>query len=298
MKFTSKLKLLCCVCILLFIVVATSISFLGLLSVGHIRSYHFASSRKQLVIFLLTSLKTLPTRGKDVSLTWGKRAKEYRESGSSVSPVDVMFSESADTSKYGLPHLPLPDVGYSELYKKTFSTFHYLYEHHLNDYEWFMKADDDTFVRINTLMSLLNNPNINASEPLLFGRTGGSWCWGGPGYIINRRMLSLVGPYLPYCLKNEKYVGPEDVMFGECVKYALSQALPDYQSPGCQNIPGGSGHEFFAIPANDDLWKHFDDPQYTFNIPYSDSYEWSFGKAVTLHSVKDSLMYKLNERYE
>ncbi|ORY06199.1 hypothetical protein K493DRAFT_344636 [Basidiobolus meristosporus CBS 931.73] len=297
MRFALKFKHLCYAALLLLIFIATSISFFSFLPGQHIQLFQHVRPSKKLVIFLLTSMNTLPTRGKDVSLTWGKRAKEYRESGSSVSPVDVMFSESADTSKYGLPHLPLPDVGYSELYKKTFSTFHYLYEHHLNDYEWFMKADDDTFVKVHTLMSLLNNPNINASEPLLFGRTGGSWCWGGSGYIINRRMLSLVGPYLPYCLKNEKYVGPEDVMFGECVKYALSQALPDYQSPGCQNILDGNGHEFFAISSDDVLWEHLDDPQYTFNIPYSDSYEWSFGKAVTLHSVKGSLMYKLNERY-
>ncbi|ORY06200.1 hypothetical protein K493DRAFT_404109 [Basidiobolus meristosporus CBS 931.73] len=298
MRFISKLKYLCYAASLLLIFVATSISFIRFLPGENIQLYQHVRPRKQLVIFLLTSTKTLPTRGRDVSLTWGRRAKDYRELGSIVSPVDVVFSESADTSEYGISHLPVPDVSYDDLYKKTFSTFHYLYKHHLNDYEWFMKADDDTFIKIRSLLALLNNPSINASEPLLLGRKGGSWCWGGPGYILNRRMLSLMGPYLPYCKKNKRFHGEEDVMFGECMKYALSQALPDYQNPGCQAIPGGNGHEFLALGHNDVLWEHFNEPQYTFSIPYSDSSEWSFDKAIALHTVRGSMMYQLNYLYE
>ena len=41
--------------------------------------------------------------------------------------------------------------GRLNLYEKTKKAFQYLWEHHRDEAEWFMKADDDTFVIVENL---------------------------------------------------------------------------------------------------------------------------------------------------
>ncbi len=51
---------------------------------------------------------------------------------------------------------------------KTRYALIYAYEKHLNDYDFFMKADDDTYVIVENLRFLLSKQDPN--QPILMGR--------------------------------------------------------------------------------------------------------------------------------
>ena len=75
--------------------------------------------------------------------------------------------------------------------KKSFSMMRYVHDHHLTDYEWFLRLDDDAYVHIEHLESLLRR--INSSDSLYIGSPGFGrdnddfvednmvYCMGGPG---------------------------------------------------------------------------------------------------------------------
>ena len=57
--------------------------------------------------------------------------------------------------------------GRQKLWGKTKQGFKYVYENHWDDADWFMKADDDTFVVVGNLRNLLKDYNTN--DPVSFG---------------------------------------------------------------------------------------------------------------------------------
>lgn len=79
----------------------------------------------------MTSPKNYLTKAQHVVKTWGKRCNKLL----------VMSSRSDDNSNV----IALPvDEGFNKLWAKTKEAFKYVYKHHLNDADWFVKADDDT----------------------------------------------------------------------------------------------------------------------------------------------------------
>ena len=114
--------------------------------------------------------------------TWGKRCNKI-----------LLMSSIAD-DEVPTVKLKLGDGGdkYSHLWGKTKSAFRYVYQNHFEEYDWFVKADDDTYMIIENLRYLLKD--YNSSSPLYFGRkfkpfVKQGYMSGGAGYVLSKEAL-------------------------------------------------------------------------------------------------------------
>ncbi|XP_026528851.1 chondroitin sulfate synthase 1 [Notechis scutatus] len=186
-----------------------------------------------LFVGVMTAQKYLETRAVAAYRTW-----------SSAIPGKVEFfsSEGSDMS------LPIPIVslpGVDDSYppqKKSFMMLKYMHDHYLDKYEWFMRADDDVYVKGDKLENFLRS--LNSSEPLFLGQTGlgtteemgklalepgENFCMGGPGVIMSREVLRRMVPHIGECLR-EMYTTHEDVEIGRCVRrFAGVQCVWSYE---------------------------------------------------------------------
>ena len=195
--------------------------------------------RKKLFVAVITAEKYLPTRARAVYETWG----------SSVTQVSFFVGADCNTSHPDIQHLPIvklpgiPDTVYPPQ-KKVFAVLDYIHDHYLDKFHWFMRADDDVYVRGEKLEGLLDT--LNSNEKVYLGLAGKGktedvkrlglrpherYCMGGPGVIFSNAALKALAPYLDHCLSavdeyNEVYpTNPwynEDVELGRCVSRTIN----------------------------------------------------------------------------
>ena len=110
----------------------------------------------RVLCFVPCSDNTVNDKAIHVMNTWGKHCNKL-----------IFFTDKEHT---GFPTvgLGIPYHGKHDLTMKMFSSLFYLYEHHLNDYDWFMKADTDSYVIIENLRFML--ANYTTSKPIYFGQ--------------------------------------------------------------------------------------------------------------------------------
>ena len=79
----------------------------------------------------------------------------------------LLFMSTQEDSHLGAVKLLGAEEGRQGLWGKTKRAFKYVYENHFDEYEWFLKADDDTFVVVENLKAVLANHSTN--DPIAFG---------------------------------------------------------------------------------------------------------------------------------
>ncbi|XP_067211865.1 chondroitin sulfate synthase 1 [Linepithema humile] len=186
---------------------------------------HINSSTSSLVfVGVMTAQKYLDTRAKAVYETWGREL-----------PGKIAFfsSESSTVPENcpDLPLVPLPRV--DDTYppqKKSFMMLQYMWSNFGDRFEWFLRADDDVYVRTDRLETLLRS--VDSRRAMYIGQAGRgnseefgllsleydeNFCMGGPGVVLSRETLRRIVPHIKYCLRH-LYTTHEDVELGRCVK--------------------------------------------------------------------------------
>ncbi|XP_011862261.1 PREDICTED: chondroitin sulfate synthase 1 isoform X2 [Vollenhovia emeryi] len=238
------------------------------------------SSTSNLVfVGVMTAQKYLDTRAKAVYETWGKE----------IPGKIVFFSSESSTAPENCPDLPLvPLPRVDDTYppqKKSFMMLQYMWSNFGDRFEWFLRADDDVYVRADRLATLLRS--VDSRRAMYIGQAGRgnseefgllsleydeNFCMGGPGVVLSRETLRRIVPHIKYCLRH-LYTTHEDVELGRCVKkYA--------------GIPCTWSYEMQSI-----LYHNSSGAQaFTGNLKKKEVH-----RAITLHPVKSPpYMYRLH----
>lgn len=192
--------------------------------------------RNFLYVGVMTAKKYVGSRAVAAYRTWARaipgKVEFFSSSGSEVIPLPAP-----------LPLVSLPGV--DDAYppqKKSFMMLKYIHDHYLDQFQWFMRADDDVYVRGEKLEAFLRS--LNSSKPHYLGQTGlgvaqevgrlalepgENFCMGGPGMIFSREVLRRMGPFISTCLR-EMYTTHEDVEVGRCVRrFGGTQCVWSYE---------------------------------------------------------------------
>ncbi|XP_058814982.1 chondroitin sulfate synthase 1 isoform X1 [Topomyia yanbarensis] len=233
------------------------------------------SQHNLVFVGVMTAKDFLQSRAKAVYDTWGKNI-----------PGRIAFFSSEESIADYLPLVALKGV--DDRYppqKKSFMMLHYMYEHYIDKFEWFARADDDVFIRTDKLEQFLRS--IDSSKPQFIGQAGRgnseefgllslefdeNFCMGGPGVIMSRETLRRVAPHIPTCLKN-LYSTHEDVEVGRCVqKFAGIPCTWNYEMQSILHHNSSGSRAFSGNLKNKEVHS-----------------------AITLHPVKKpAFMYRLH----
>ncbi|KAG7162042.1 Glycoprotein-N-acetylgalactosamine 3-beta-galactosyltransferase 1-like 5, partial [Homarus americanus] len=184
--------------------------------------------------------------------------------------------------------------GYNNLWGKTRASLKYLYHNHLDDAEWFYKADDDTFAIVENLKHMLKlyDPDF----PIYFGAklrakdNSQVFMSGGAGYVLSRAALKLVVEkgFTNSTICKAENKGREDVELGRCMQ-AVGVMFGDSRDH--------LGRERFLCLTPELLlpgWATANKHGWFWNIVYYPMKEGPMccsERVVSFHYVKPSMMY-------
>ncbi|KAI7685438.1 Glycoprotein-N-acetylgalactosamine 3-beta-galactosyltransferase 1 [Sarcoptes scabiei] len=171
------------------------------------------SENIRVLCWVMTNPKNHQTKAKHVRATWGKRCNE------------LIFISSQEDPSLPAINVEVPE-GRDHLWAKTIRGFNYSYHHFLDKADWFLKADDDTFVIVENLRYFLSSQNSN--DPIYFGCkfkpfVDQGYMSGGAGYVLSKEALKRfvekgLEQNRPERCYTEDNTGAEDVDMGFCME--------------------------------------------------------------------------------
>lgn len=176
----------------------------------------------RILCWIMTSPETLHTKAINVKNTWGQRCN-----------VLLFISSIADPS---FPAIAVDvEEGRNHLTAKTMHAFKYIFDNHINDADWFLKADDDSYVILENLRYMVADKS--PKDPVYFGHhfkvivSPQGYHSGGAGYLLSHEALNRFGRHgfhnQQLCAEDG---GAEDVEMGVCLQKLGVRAMQSYDS--------------------------------------------------------------------
>eukprot|EP00092_Neocalanus_flemingeri_P085955 GFUD01108234.1.p1 GENE.GFUD01108234.1~~GFUD01108234.1.p1 ORF type:complete len:323 (+),score=98.26 GFUD01108234.1:167-1135(+) len=181
----------------------------------------------RLLCMVLTTPANYLTKAVHVQATWGRRCDTLLFISSSERGLVSWFITPDIVSD--LPVLELAGVlGREHLWDKVKLGLSTIWRDYSSQFDFLIKADDDTFLIVDNLKHLLSE--LSPSDPLILGHhqedRGVAYLSGGPGYVLSHaavREIVEVGLggdlpcHLPHPVGQEVQVYPnEDLQMGKC----------------------------------------------------------------------------------
>lgn len=162
----------------------------------------------RVLCWVMTSPENHKTRAALVQETWGRRCDKLLF----VSEEEDK-SLNADVLKVSVEH------GREHLTAKTMMAFDHIFKDHFDDADWFIKADDDTYIVVENLKYFLSSQNT--SEPVFFGHhfktiVKQGYFSGGGGYVLSKEALRRFGHRQKGSCRDDQ--GAEDAEMGKCME--------------------------------------------------------------------------------
>ncbi|XP_059084622.1 glycoprotein-N-acetylgalactosamine 3-beta-galactosyltransferase 1-like isoform X2 [Tigriopus californicus] len=137
------------------------------------------SGQVRVLCWIMIQPQNHKTMAMDIKATWGRRCNK------------LIFISSENDSF--LPSIGLPVLeDWNNTWTNTKKVFKHVYENHIDEAEWFLKADDDSYIILENLRYLLQSHNH--SNPLYFGHTiethvNQGFLSRGSSYVLSREAL-------------------------------------------------------------------------------------------------------------
>lgn len=164
------------------------------------------AKRIRVLCWVFTSQDRLHRFGKAVKETWGKRCSV------------LVFMSNQDDKEFGAINLEAHDAVMSNKWSKTRAAWKYIHKNHLHDADWFLKADDDTYVIMENLRLLLTS--YSPTDPAYLGRwfkTSGEYNTESTGYVFSKETLRTFARALNNPMKCKKDSDLDDSNVGKCL---------------------------------------------------------------------------------
>ncbi|KAH8279737.1 hypothetical protein KR054_003730 [Drosophila jambulina] len=238
------------------------------------------ASATRVLCLVLTSPKTHQSRAVHIQRTWGTRCHK------------LIFMSTKEDKELGAVALNVRE-GYSNLWGKTRASLQYVYQHHFRNYDWFLKADDDTYVVMENLRAFLyaHSPK----SPVYFGsKIGRHVKQGGGEYVLSKAALHkfMKSAFDNSSICSNLNIGYEDVELRRCLESVGVVAGDSRDEQGLSRF----------IPFSPLHWSKDQFNYTTLNFTYStqDTSDCCSNSAISFHStnakefyVLDYIIYKL-----